>query len=109
MVPTPWSRKTKILFTFLTKTSSTSSAWQNDSDQQQTVTIRIFLAPEIWIEDNTSWIEMDRFGYTLKGSERAVVYRPAKLSSVIRKPAIGHEDLEKSGGADELGLTNSLV
>jgi len=67
---------------------------QNNSEQAQTVTVRIFLAPESWVEDSTAWIEMDRFLHELKGGERAVVFRPARLSAVIRKPAIGHEELE---------------
>jgi hypothetical protein len=34
-----------------------------------------------------AWIEMDKFRHTLAAGERAVVYRPAQESSVIRKPA----------------------
>jgi tyrosinase len=67
---------------------------QNNSDQAQEVTVRIFLAPEPWVEDSTAWIEMDRFMQPLEGSERTVVFRPARLSAVIRKPAVGHEELE---------------
>jgi tyrosinase len=69
---------------------------QNDSEASQQVTIRMFLTPEEWVEknDNTTWIEMDRFLYSLAGRERAVVCRPARLSAVVRKPAIGHEELE---------------
>jgi hypothetical protein len=69
---------------------------QNSSEQAQTVTIRIFLAPEPWVEDNTAWIEMDRFERRLAGRERAVFFRPARLSSVIRKPAVGHDELEST-------------
>ena len=60
---------------------------ENLSDQAQSVTVRIFLGPETEVEDRTSWIELDRFLYRLEGSERAVIFRPADLSSVIRKPA----------------------
>ncbi len=67
---------------------------QNHSDQAQEVTIRIFMAPERWVDDSTAWIEMDRFLHRLEGGERAVVFRPAKLSAVVRKPAVGHEELE---------------
>lgn len=67
---------------------------QNQSDQEREVTVRIFLAPELWVEDHTAWIEMDRFPHKLKGRERAVVFRPARLSAVIRKPAVGHAELE---------------
>jgi tyrosinase len=54
---------------------------ENLSDQPQSVTAR------------NSWIEMDRFLYQLDGSERAVIFRPADLSSVIRKPALKPEIL----------------
>lgn len=66
---------------------------ENLSDQPQSVTVRIFLAPETEVEDRTSWIEMDKFLYRLEGSERAVIFRPADLSSVVRKPALKPEDL----------------
>jgi tyrosinase len=69
---------------------------QNRSEQAQQVTIRIFLAPEPWVEDNTAWIELDRFLHRLGGGEHAVVFRPARLSAVIRKPAVGHEELEST-------------
>ncbi len=71
---------------------------QNDSDQVQKVTIRIFLAPERWAEDSTAWIEMDRFRHGLNGRERAVIFRPADLSAVVRKPAIGHKEIEEIEG-----------
>ncbi|MGI9001450.1 MAG: tyrosinase family protein [Pseudonocardia sp.] len=67
---------------------------QNHSEQAQQVTIRIFLAPEPWVDDNTAWIEMDRFLHRLAGHEHAVVFRPARLSAVIRKSALGHAELE---------------
>jgi len=67
---------------------------ENRSEQPQKVTVRIFLAPETDVEDRTIWVDMDRFPYQLKGQERAVVCRPAELSSVIRKPAIRPEELE---------------
>ena len=66
---------------------------ENLSDQPQSVTVQIFLAPETEVEDRTSWLEMDKFLYRLDGSERAVVFRPADLSSVVRKPALKPEDL----------------
>jgi hemocyanin-like protein len=67
---------------------------QNHSDQAHEVTVRIFLAPEVWVDDSNAWIEMDRFLHRLEGNEHAVVFRPARMSAVIRKPAIGHEELE---------------
>jgi tyrosinase len=66
---------------------------ENLANQPQTVTVRIFLAPETMAEDRSSWIEMDKFLYRLKGAERAVIFRPAELSSVVRKPALKPEDL----------------
>ncbi|MGH8422203.1 MAG: tyrosinase family protein [Pseudomonas fluorescens] len=69
---------------------------QNRSEQAQQVTIRIFLAPEPWVEDNTAWIELDRFLHRLAGREHAVIFRPARLSAVIRKPALGHAELEST-------------
>ena len=69
---------------------------QNRSQQAQQVTVRIFLAPEPWVDDNTAWIELDRFLHRLAGNERAVLFRPARLSAVIRKPALGHAELEST-------------
>jgi len=66
---------------------------ENLSDESQSVTARVFLAPETEVEDRTSWIEMDKFLYRLDGSKRAVIFRRADLSSVIRKPALKPEDL----------------
>jgi len=31
------------------------------------------------------WMEMDRFVHTLRPSERAVIFRPARLSPVVRE------------------------
>jgi hypothetical protein len=66
---------------------------QNLQNQAQAVTVRIFLAPETQLEDKTSWIEMDRFRYTLDASARAVIFRSADASSVIRMPALKWNDL----------------
>lgn len=66
---------------------------ENLSDQPQSVTVRVFLAPETAIEDRSAWIEMDKFLYWLDGLEKAVVFRPADASSVVRKPALKPEDL----------------
>lgn len=75
---------------------------ENVSHQPQSVTARIFLAPETEVEDRSCWVEMDRFLYRLGGSERAVIFRPADLSSVVRKPALKPEILT----ADEHWPTN---
>ncbi|WP_414571079.1 tyrosinase family protein [Nostoc sp. CCY 9925] len=66
---------------------------ENSSDQIQRLTVRIFLAPETELEDWASWIEMDKFLYRLDGLQRAVIFRRADLSSVIRKPALRPQDL----------------
>ncbi|MFN6516195.1 MAG: tyrosinase family protein [Nostoc sp. CreGUA01] len=66
---------------------------ENSSDRIQKLTVRIFLAPETEIEDWSSWIEMDKFLYRLDGSQRAVIFRRADISSVIRKPALRPKDL----------------
>ena len=83
---------------------------ENLSDQPRKLTARIFLAPErdgdgeeVWT-DRTSWIELDKFIVQLEGGERAVVYRPAHLASVVRKPALRPEDL--TPGEDTSPKTN---
>jgi tyrosinase len=64
---------------------------ENTSDQPQDVTVRVFLValePEEIREDRRMWIEMDKFKHSLKPRQRDVVWRPAELASVIRKPAV---------------------
>jgi hypothetical protein len=62
---------------------------QNETSEAQDVTVRVFIVaaddPE-WPEDRRMWIEMDKFKQSLAAEEQAVVFRPASLSSVIRKP-----------------------
>jgi tyrosinase len=64
---------------------------ENLSSQPLDVTVRIFVValelPEL-ADDRRMWIEMDKFRHSLAARERAVVYRPGALSSVIRKPAV---------------------
>jgi hypothetical protein len=60
---------------------------ENDSDLDQQITVRVFLAAAAHADDRRWWIEMDKFLQPLGGGERLVVYRPARLSSVVRKPA----------------------
>jgi tyrosinase len=60
---------------------------ENLVDQTTDVTVRIFLVAQEVAEDRRMWIEMDKFRYTLQPSKRAVVFRPAALAAVIRKPA----------------------
>jgi hypothetical protein len=60
---------------------------ENTSAQDRPVTVRMFLAAEALAENRRMWIEMDKFGVTLLAGRRVVIYRPARLSSVVRKPA----------------------
>jgi len=60
---------------------------ENTSSAKQDVTARIFLVPQKFAGERRMWIEMDKFRTTLQGGEKAVVFRPASESSVIRKPA----------------------
>lgn len=58
---------------------------QNRNASPQTVTVRIWLAAKEKVEDRRMWIEMDAFEVTLPAGARHVIYRPSKLSSVIKK------------------------
>jgi hypothetical protein len=60
---------------------------ENTSAQDRPVTVRIFLAAEALAGNRRMWIEMDKFGVTLPAGRRVVLYRPARQSSVVRKPA----------------------
>ncbi len=60
---------------------------ENTSDAKQDVTVRIFLVPQVSADERRLWIEMDKFLYTLGPKEKAVAFRGAWESSVIRKPA----------------------
>jgi tyrosinase len=60
---------------------------ENLSGAEQRVTVRIFLAAAARAADRRWWIEMDKFLHTLAAGEKAVVYRPARFSAVVRKPA----------------------
>lgn len=80
---------------------------ENLTDQSKNVTVRIFLAPtgsyagipEV-AEDRRKWIEMDKFKHSLKPSERAVIFRRAEKSSVIRKPALKTFDFSADDDTD---------
>jgi tyrosinase len=60
---------------------------ENTSSQDRPVTVRVFLAAAALADNRRMWIEMDKFGVMLPVSSRVVIYRPARLSSVVRKPA----------------------
>lgn len=59
---------------------------ENPTDVVQDVTVRIFLAPQDSVENRRMWIEMDKFRRTMQPGQKAVVYRRAADSSVVRKP-----------------------
>lgn len=61
---------------------------QNESAKEQDVTVRVFLVPTRFAEERRLWIEMDKFHQHIGAAEKAVVFRPASLASVIRKPAV---------------------
>jgi tyrosinase len=71
---------------------------ENKIDRPKDVTVRIFLVAKSEAEDRRMWIEMDKFRYKLGPLQRAVIFRPAQNSSVIRKPATKPpKPIEKAG------------
>jgi|SRR5215213_1979218 len=61
--------------------------FENQSDQAQKITVRIFLVATEFADERRLWIEMDKFSHSLDPKQKAVVFRPGKLSAVVRKPA----------------------
>jgi hypothetical protein len=72
---------------------------ENQSDQARRVTLRIFLAAVALAANRRMWIEMDKFTWDLTARQRSVVYRPARLSAVVRKPARRPMDRPTSSGS----------
>jgi tyrosinase len=71
---------------------------ENMVDRPKDVTVRIFLVAKSEAEDRRMWIEMDKFRYKIGPLQRAVIFRPAQNSSVIRKPGTKPpKPIEKSG------------
>lgn len=62
----------------------------NDLAAEQTVTVRVFLAPDKWLDQRRFWIELDKFQQKLKPGQN-VIARSSRDSSVVRKPAL-HPD-----------------
>ena len=60
---------------------------ENIANEDRPVTVRVFLAAAVLADNRRMWIEMDKFGVTLPAQQRVVVFRPSRLSSVVRKPA----------------------
>lgn len=61
---------------------------ENLADAVAEVTVRIFLVAEDYAENRRLWVEMDKFHRTLQPKQKAVLYQPAEMSSVIRKPGV---------------------
>jgi tyrosinase len=61
---------------------------ENKADVVSQVTVRLFLVAEEFAENRRMWIEMDKFQRTLQPKQKAVLYQPAEMSSVIKKPGI---------------------
>jgi hypothetical protein len=59
---------------------------ENTVAAAQDVTVRIFLTARELAQNRRMWIEMDKFRTSLAGGQRAVVFRRAADSSVVRKP-----------------------
>ncbi|MDQ4100774.1 MAG: hypothetical protein M3115_01115, partial [Thermoproteota archaeon] len=71
---------------------------ENMLDRPKDVTVRIFLVPKSEAEDRRMWIEMDKFRHKLGPLQRAVIFRPAYNSAVIRKPGTKPpKPIEKAG------------
>ncbi|CAG8543969.1 1312_t:CDS:2, partial [Dentiscutata heterogama] len=83
----------EFYYFFKVKNNTTRDAFDAAADKivkepaLKHVTLRIFIVPEVLAHDRKQWIEMDKFKYTLKAGEEAVIARSCELSSVIRKPA----------------------
>ena len=60
---------------------------QNEDFQTRKVTVRVFLAASELADNRRFWIEMDKFPVELAANQKKVVFRPARFSSVVRKPA----------------------
>lgn len=58
---------------------------ENRLEREQQVGVRIYLAADAYAEDRRQWLELDAFVHTLRPSERAVLFRPARLSAVVRE------------------------
>ena len=79
---------------------------ENKRAEATDVTVRIFLAPEAAAASRRTWIEMDKFHHRLESSEKAVVARPAALSSVVQKPALRPPRPRRDPSNDPQAATN---
>jgi hypothetical protein len=58
---------------------------ENLLPREQTVTVRLFLVADAFAEERRLWMELDTFVHTLRPSQRAVLFRPSRQSSVVRR------------------------
>jgi tyrosinase len=68
----------------------------NSGITPKNVTLRVYLAPTAAAENRRMWIEMDKFTHVAQPGT-SIVYRPARLSSVIKKPAVKPPDGYQKG------------
>lgn len=71
---------------------------QNESSQDVSATLRVFLCPmekseelsaeDEWLNDRSLWIEMDKIAINAPAGQRSLICRPDTESSVIKRPAI---------------------
>jgi tyrosinase len=72
---------------------------ENGLEEQQRVTLRVFLAHENLANDRRMWIELDKFDATLKPGVN-VVGRPDALSSVIKRKGVDAPGAQPPNGDD---------
>ncbi|SEW34879.1 tyrosinase family protein [Chitinophaga arvensicola] len=65
---------------------------ENTSLQAMQYTVRLFIVPKEWSENNRKWIEMDKFLVDMAPSSRQVIFRADTQSSVVKKPVVLNPD-----------------
>jgi tyrosinase len=79
---------------------------QNMRAQATDVTVRVFIRPKAPRMNRRNWIEMDKFHHRLASRAKAVVARPAALSSVVQKPAVRPPAPRRDPAADPRAAEN---
>ena len=79
---------------------------QNMRAQATDVTVRVFIRPNVPRSNRRMWIEMDKFHHRLASRAKAVVARPAALSSVVQKPAVRPPRPRRDPAADPRAAEN---
>ena len=72
---------------------------ENTTQENQPITVRIFLAPADEAADRRMWMEMDKFLVDLPPGKQ-VLYRPDTESSIIKRPAETSPAAVTQGGGD---------